>query len=97
LNHRGATRHSLKALVLMRFCYRFITGRQWLSLFRCTVLTVVLGVTALFTGVFCEVRTKYLKLATKHYFYNHSWTTVVSLWSVNPSKTGNPWKNWEIP
>jgi hypothetical protein len=43
---------------LLWFCYCFVTSSQWQSLFRCLVLTAVLGVTATHIGVSCEVRTK---------------------------------------
>jgi hypothetical protein len=66
LNRRGGTWRPLKAWNLLWFCYCFITSRQWLPLFRCLVLTVVLAVTATHIGVFCEIRSKYLKFAAKH-------------------------------
>jgi hypothetical protein len=53
---------SLKTWKLLWFCYRFVTTKQWLSVFCCIVLIAVLGVTATHTGVPCEVRTGCLKL-----------------------------------
>jgi hypothetical protein len=46
----------LKAWNLLWLCC-FITSRQWVPLFRCLVLTGVLGVAATLIGVSCEVRT----------------------------------------
>jgi hypothetical protein len=54
---------------VMRFCYCFSTSRQWLSLYRCLVLTVVPEVAATRIGVFCEVRTKCLKLVIELNYY----------------------------
>jgi hypothetical protein len=87
-----------RAWNLLWFCYCCITSRQWLSLFRFLVLTVVLGVIATDISVVCEVRTKYLKLATKHSrAVPHSLTSVVvSSGSENPHK-GDPWEDREIP
>jgi hypothetical protein len=44
LNSRGGTRRPLKTWNLLWVCYCFITSRQWLSLFRCLVITVVLDI-----------------------------------------------------
>jgi hypothetical protein len=51
---------------LLWFCYLLLYCKQWLSLFRLLALTAVLEVRTTHISVFCEVKSKYLKLVTMH-------------------------------
>jgi hypothetical protein len=83
----------------LRFGFCFITSRHWLSLFRCLVFTNSTGSDSHRHKCFLWGTNQVLQLATKHSraIPNSRTSVVLSPWSGDHCKMGDPWEDREIP